>query len=46
MRCTCLKTPFGLRSYPYRIEAFDVSNLAGAEAMGSMAVFIDRHTTG
>ena len=36
-----LKDALRLRSYPYRIEAFDVSNLAGAEAMGSMAVFID-----
>jgi excinuclease ABC subunit C len=36
-----LKDALRLSSYPYRIEAFDVSNLAGAEAMGSMAVFID-----
>ena len=36
-----LKDALRLRAYPYRIEAFDVSNLAGAEAMGSMAVFID-----
>jgi excinuclease ABC subunit C len=36
-----LRDALRLRSYPYRIEAFDVSNLAGAEAMGSMAVFID-----
>ena len=36
-----LKDALRLPSYPYRIEAFDVSNLAGAEAMGSMAVFID-----
>ena len=36
-----LKDALRLHSYPYRIEAFDVSNLAGAEAMGSMAVFID-----
>jgi len=36
-----LKDALRLRSYPYRIEAFDVSNLAGAEAMGAMAVFID-----
>ena len=41
MRCTFLKDALRLSSYPYRIEAFDVSNLAGAEAMGSMAVFID-----
>src|SRR5665647_1362528 len=36
-----LKDALRLSSYPYRIEAFDVSNLAGAEAMGAMAVFID-----
>jgi excinuclease ABC subunit C len=36
-----LKDALRLRSYPYRIEAFDVSNLAGAEAVGSMVVFID-----
>jgi len=36
-----LKDALRLRSYPYRIEAFDISNLAGAEAIGSMAVFID-----
>ncbi|MGZ4921893.1 MAG: excinuclease ABC subunit UvrC [Halobacteriota archaeon] len=36
-----LKDALKLRSYPYRIEAFDISNLAGAEAIGSMAVFID-----
>ena len=36
-----LKDALRLRSPPYRIEAFDVSNLAGADAMGSMAVFID-----
>ena len=36
-----LKDALRLCSYPYRIEAFDVSNLGGAEAMGSMAVFID-----
>ena len=36
-----LKDALRLRSYPYRIEAFDVSNLSGAEAMGAMAVFID-----
>ncbi|HYB59796.1 MAG TPA: excinuclease ABC subunit UvrC [Candidatus Acidoferrales bacterium] len=36
-----LRDALRLRSYPYRIEAFDVSNLAGAEAIGSMAVFID-----
>jgi excinuclease ABC subunit C len=36
-----LKDALRLRSYPYRIEAFDVSNLSGAEAMGAMAVLID-----
>ena len=30
-----------LEEYPKRIEAFDISNLAGSDTVGSMVVFID-----
>jgi len=36
-----LQEALGLPELPSRIEAFDVSNLGGAEAAGAMAVFID-----
>jgi excinuclease ABC subunit C len=36
-----LQEALGLSELPSRIEAFDVSNLGGAEATGAMAVFID-----
>lgn len=32
---------FDLRSYPHRIECFDVSNLQGREAVASQVVFVD-----
>ena len=31
----------GLKSRPLRIEAFDISNIGGAKAVGSMVTFID-----
>ncbi|OHA68015.1 MAG: hypothetical protein A3D59_00170 [Candidatus Wildermuthbacteria bacterium RIFCSPHIGHO2_02_FULL_47_17] len=36
-----LKTTLGLKSTPKRIEFFDISNLRGKQATGSMAVFTD-----
>lgn len=36
-----LKTLFRLGAYPERIEAYDISNLSGTSATGSMVVFID-----
>ncbi len=34
-----LKLELGLDKFPLRIEAFDISNLSGTEAVGSMIVF-------
>jgi len=34
-----LKTLLGLSSPPYRIEAYDVSNIQGTDSVGSMVVF-------
>lgn len=36
-----LSTLLGLNSVPRRIEAYDISNTAGSENVGSMVVFID-----
>jgi excinuclease ABC subunit C len=36
-----LKTALRLSSYPRRIEAFDISNIHGAFAVGSMVTFMD-----
>jgi excinuclease ABC subunit C len=36
-----LQNALRLSELPSRIEAFDVSNLGGADAMGAMAVFVD-----
>jgi excinuclease ABC subunit C len=36
-----LKTAIGLIATPFRIEAFDISNIQGAEAVGSMVAFKD-----
>ncbi|MFH1038849.1 MAG: excinuclease ABC subunit C, partial [PVC group bacterium] len=36
-----LQKHLGLRRFPKRIECFDISNLGGKEAVGSMAVFVD-----
>jgi len=36
-----LKRRFGLRRVPSRIEGFDISNLGGGSAVGSMVVFVD-----
>lgn len=38
---TALKSLLGLKRVPRRIEAFDVSNISGKEATGSMITFID-----
>ncbi len=34
-----LKSQLGLRKLPSRIECFDISNISGAQAVGSMVVF-------
>ncbi|MDD5617996.1 MAG: excinuclease ABC subunit UvrC [Candidatus Omnitrophica bacterium] len=34
---------FGLDRQPRRIEAFDISNISGAQAVGSMVTFIDNN---
>ncbi|HXV18442.1 MAG TPA: excinuclease ABC subunit UvrC [Candidatus Omnitrophota bacterium] len=36
-----LKDLFSLKAPPKRIEGFDISNISGKEAVGSMVVFID-----
>lgn len=36
-----VQSQLGLRRLPRRVEGFDVSNLSGREAAGSMAVFVD-----
>ena len=36
-----MKEIFGLPALPKRIEGFDISNLSGKEAVGSMVVFLD-----
>jgi excinuclease ABC subunit C len=33
----------GLEISPQRIEAFDISNIGGAEAVGAMVTFVDNH---
>src|SRR5690606_24250242 len=38
---TELQEVLGLPNLPRRIEAFDISNTQGSEAVGSMVVFID-----
>lgn len=36
-----LKERLGLGSTPFRIEAFDISNIQGADSVGSMVTFVD-----
>ena len=36
-----LKKAFSLPKLPFRIEGFDISNISGQEAVGSMVVFIE-----
>lgn len=36
-----LKTVLGLKRFPHRIEAFDISNTMGSEAVGSLVVWED-----
>ena len=36
-----VQSQLGLRRLPRRVEGFDISNLSGREAAGSMAVFVD-----
>jgi excinuclease ABC subunit C len=36
-----VRSQLGLRNLPRRVECFDISNLSGREAAGSMAVFVD-----
>lgn len=38
---TCLKKILNLPTTPFRIDAFDISNIAGEQAVGSMVVFIN-----
>lgn len=38
---TTIQSLFGLERLPKRIESFDVANIAGQHAVGSMVVFID-----
>lgn len=36
-----LQTMLGLRDYPARLEAYDISNIAGTDIVASMTVFVD-----
>ncbi len=37
----CLRGELGLKRVPRRIEAFDISNIQGRHAVGSMVLFVD-----
>lgn len=39
--CKRLQEILGLKSYPRRMECYDISNISGVDKVGSMVVFID-----
>lgn len=39
--CKRLQELLGLKSYPRRMECYDISNVSGVDKVGSMVVFID-----
>lgn len=39
--CKRLQQLLGLKSYPRRMECYDISNVSGVDKVGSMVVFID-----
>ncbi len=39
--CKRLQQLLGLKSYPKRMECYDISNISGVDKVGSMVVFID-----
>lgn len=39
--CKRLQQLLGLKSYPRRMECYDISNISGVDKVGSMVVFID-----
>ncbi|MBD5584242.1 MAG: excinuclease ABC subunit UvrC [Clostridia bacterium] len=39
--CTRLQELLSLKSYPRRMECYDISNVSGVDKVGSMVVFID-----
>ncbi len=39
--CKRLQHILGLKSYPRRMECYDISNISGVDKVGSMVVFID-----
>ena len=39
--CKRLQSLLGLKTYPRRMECYDISNISGVDKVGSMVVFID-----
>ncbi len=39
--CRRLQSLLGLKTYPRRMECYDISNISGVDKVGSMVVFID-----